>query len=119
MEYETYETDATYDEMYDEGTKEKVCLICTESASFYLNQQLFLERRCWFRNSYSSVKVKSKRSSVNGESKAERENWVGLHSFLVDFCFYLLSEKEAGSYVWFTYNPAADPCPPAKCFTHN
>lgn len=38
MEYETYETDATYDEMYDEGTKEKVCLICTESASFYLNQ---------------------------------------------------------------------------------
>ena len=24
MEYETYETDATYDEMYDEGTKEKV-----------------------------------------------------------------------------------------------
>ena len=90
MEYETYETDATYDEMYDEGTKEKVCLICTESASFYLNQLLFLERRCWFRNSYSSVKVKSKRLSVNsGESKAERENWVGLHSFLVDFCFYV------------------------------
>ena len=24
MEYETYETDATYDEMNDEGTKEKV-----------------------------------------------------------------------------------------------
>ena len=25
MEYETYETDATYDEMYDEGAKGKVC----------------------------------------------------------------------------------------------
>merc|ERR1711962_398752 len=57
MEYETYETDATYDEMYDEGTKEK---------------------------------VKSKRLSVNGESKAERENWrrklvlmFGLHIILL------------------------------------
>ena len=76
MEYETYETDATYDEMYDEGAKGKVCW-----GNYSLLFPHSYEYVCWQFSSFNFSKVTAgkKEPKQLGESTAERENWVEIN----------------------------------------
>ena len=108
MEYETYETEAIYDDMYEEGTKGKVWFppwfpnrfpsyypYCRKSK--WSNSILFLQ-----------VKVDRREPVHYGESKADRENWV--KSFI--FFFDSLLEEKASIDAWSDINPVTCECAP-------
>ena len=75
MEYETYDTDATYDDM-NEGNKEKVWKITRKLKLAYLpfggniRYHLFLFQ-----------KVIAARTTTSGESNVGKENWVKSQTF--------------------------------------
>ena len=115
MEYETYDTDATYDEMYEEGAKGEVCRgNCTKRVYIFLSSYEYV---CWQFSSFNFSKVtagKKERKRL-GESSAERENWVELNIWFLSLVFFIFSEKEADLPFWFDYFPAACSCSPTKC----
>ena len=85
MEYETYETEAPYDDMDDQVTKGKVWRFVIFNLGGNMSPQHFLIQ-----------KVKPERIANSGESKAEKENWVKSQTLFFSLDFFSAREESSG-----------------------